>query len=180
MFCLCSLAALADDNITVDTPKFKNKKKEDLPNFHKVNDYLYRGGEPSEKGLLKLKEMGIKTIIDLRGHPGNVKKEQAFAQRLGLKCINLPMSSKAPTQEQVATFLKEVAMAKDSKEPLFVHCAHGSDRTGCMVGIWRVVEQDWTYDKAYKEMRKYYFTPKFTELSGAVKQRAKSGNTQDR
>ena len=56
-----------------------------------------------------------------------------------------------------------------SKRAVFVHCAHGSDRTGCMIGIWRVMRDGYDYDTAYKEMRKYWFTPKFTNLSGAVR-----------
>jgi protein tyrosine/serine phosphatase len=55
---------------------------------------------------------------------------------------------------------------------VFVHCAHGSDRTGCMVGIWRVSRDQWTYPQAYKEMRKCYFGPQFKELSHAVQIRA--------
>jgi DNA-binding ferritin-like protein (Dps family) len=38
-----------------------------------------------------------------------------------------------------------------------------------MIGIWRVMRDGYDYDTAYKEMRKYWFTPKFTNLSGAVR-----------
>ncbi|MBL8086239.1 MAG: hypothetical protein JNN26_26655 [Candidatus Obscuribacter sp.] len=41
---------------------------------------------------------------------------------------------------------------------------------GC---IWRASEDGFTYDQAYKEMRRYYFGPQFKQLSGAVKARAK-------
>ena len=40
-----------------------------------------------------------------------------------------------------------------------------------LVGIWRVSEDGFTYDQAYKEMRRYYFGPQFKQLSGAVKAR---------
>jgi protein tyrosine/serine phosphatase len=152
------------------------EQKQDLPNFHEVHPYLYRGGEPTKAGLLKLKEMGIATIIDLRGSPEQVYNEEREAKALGMKTVNLPMSSKAPTNKQVKTFLSQVesAAAASSSGPVFVHCAHGSDRTGCMVGIWRVTHEGWNYDKAYQEMRRYYFSPKFTQLSGAVRERVVS------
>jgi protein tyrosine/serine phosphatase len=155
------------------------KKVEDLPNFHEVHPYLFRGGQPTPAGLNKLKEMGIATIIDLRGSPEQVYNEQKAAHALGMKCINLPMSSQPPTKKQVATFIKEVERAASGKSngPVFLHCAHGSDRTGCLVGIWRVTHDGMGYDDAYKEMRKYYFTPKFTKLSGAVKQYAEARQT---
>lgn len=146
----------------------------DLPNFHEVHPYLYRGGEPTKAGLRKLKEMGVATIIDLRGSPEQVYNEEREAKVLGMKTINLPMSSQAPTKKQVETFLCQVESAAKGQNggAVFVHCAHGSDRTGCMVGIWRVTHENWSYDQAYREMRKYYFTPKFTKLSGSVRNHA--------
>jgi tyrosine-protein phosphatase SIW14 len=147
------------------------KAKEDLPNFHKVHSYLYRGGEPTAEGLKQLKNMGIKTIIDLRGSEAQVRAEADLAKSMGMESINLPMSAKPPTQQQINTMIKTISEAEKNpaKGPVFVHCAHGSDRTGAMIGLWRVVHDKWDYDTAYKEMRKYWFTPKFTELSGTVK-----------
>lgn len=152
--------------------KKRHKVIEDLPNFHEVHPYLYRGGEPTEVGLDKLKEMKVKTIIDLRSPGERAFNEPQVAKEKGFNYIHMLMSSKAPTKKQVETLLKEVDRAKDKNEPLFVHCAHGSDRTGCMIGIIRVARDDWSYDDAYKEMRKYWFGQKYTELRNAVKQRS--------
>lgn len=152
-----------------------SKPKEDLPNFHEVHPFLYRSGEPTEAGLRKLKEMGVSTLIDLRAPSERPIDEPKIAKELGLKYINLVMTSKAPTEKQVDTVLKTIKSAKEHPErgSVLVHCAHGSDRTGCMIGIWRVTQEDWNYDDTYKEMRSYWFTPKFTNLSNAVKERAK-------
>lgn len=181
---ILSIAARAegtDQSAPKPTKHVYGEQKGDLPNFHKVHDFLYRGGEPTPEGLKKLKEMGVKTIIDLRGSEAQVSAEAELAKSLGMRSINLPMSSKAPTTKQVDTFLKEVSEAEKAgdKAPVFVHCAHGSDRTGCLVGIWRVTHDDYSYDQAYKEMRKYYFGPKFTKLSGTVSKYAqkKSGES---
>lgn len=153
------------------------EQDDDLPNFHQVHPYLYRGGEPTTAGLSKLKQMGITTVIDLRSHPGRVKAEAEAARRLGLKSINLPMSAQPPTDAQVKTLLDTLKRAKEDpvNSKVFVHCAHGSDRTGCMIGIWRVVNDLWTYDQAFREMRKYYFNPKFSLLSDTVKRYARAG-----
>ncbi|MBK9769302.1 MAG: dual specificity protein phosphatase family protein [Candidatus Obscuribacter sp.] len=158
----------------VDAPKpeLKNQAKADLPNFHQVHPYLYRGGEPTSQGLKELKEKGIKTIIDLRAETPMSRQERNEAKTLGLDYINLPMSDKAPTDKQVKTFIDTTRLARDNSAPVFVHCAHGSDRTGCLIGIWRVTEDNYSYDQAYKEMRKYWFGPKFVNLSQAVQKRA--------
>jgi protein tyrosine/serine phosphatase len=163
-----------------DKAKDKGKAKADLPNFHEVHPYLYRGGEPSEEGLRQLKAMGVGTLIDLRAPSEMMVNEKQIATRLGLNYINLIMDSHAPTKKQVDRLLHEIDTAKEANESgrknqaVFVHCAHGSDRTGCMVGIWRVTREHWNYPETYQEMRKYYFTPKFTKLSGAVEEYSKN------
>ncbi len=148
----------------------------DLPNFHEVHQYLLRGGQPTQEGLQQLKNKRVSTIIDLRGLSEQHYDEGQLAEKLGLKYINLPMTSQPPTERQVNTFIQAVEAAQKgaTSGPVFVHCAHGSDRTGCLVGIWRVTHDHFSYDQAYEEMRKYYFTPKFTRLSGAVKEYALS------
>jgi len=156
------------------TAEPEKKPKEDLPNFHQVTPYLYRGGEPTKKGLQEVKKMGVETIFDLRGTGPDTKVEKEEAEKLGMHYFNLPMDSQAPSNEYVDKFLHsvEAARAANNGKPVFVHCQHGSDRTGCLVGVWRVTHDGWDYDKAYEEMRKYYFGPKFVNLSGTVRQYA--------
>lgn len=170
---LAGAEALASPTNTKSAAVNASKKKvEDLPNFHQVHPFLYRSGEPTEAGLNKLKEMGVKTVIDLRAPTKPAKQEAKYCESIGLKYMNMPMSDKAPTKKQVSTLLETIDAAKKTGEPVIVHCQHGSDRTGCMIGIWRVQRDGWDFDKTYKEMRKYWFGPKYTLLRNAVKERA--------
>jgi protein tyrosine/serine phosphatase len=153
------------------------RPKPDLPNFHMVHPYLYRGGEPGAEGMRELKQKGVRTVIDLRAVTKSSKREKALASDLGMKYVQIPMSSEPPTAQQVKTFLSLTDDARKGNGRVYVHCQHGSDRTGAMVGIWRVCRDGWTYDQAYREMRKYYFTPKFVKLSGAVRQYAQRPGT---
>ncbi len=143
---------------------------EDLPNFHNVVPGVYRGAAPTSAGLKKLKQQGIHTIIDLRISPRQVKKEKEEAEQLGFQWINLPMGSDPPTTKQVSTLLATLKRAP--QESVFVHCQHGADRTGCMIGIWRETQQGWTFDQTWKEMRKYGFNPHWKKLTASVQQRA--------
>ena len=149
----------------------------DLPNFHPVAPGIYRGAAPTEAGLKQLKAMGIKTVIDLRIAPKTVKKEGIYARSLGFHWINLPMGSDPPTSKQVATLLATLKRAP--AEPVFVHCQHGADRTGCMLGIYRVTQDGWTFPRAYAEMRKDGFDPRWNRLREAVQIRAKSPGTSE-
>ena len=147
----------------------------DLPNFHPVAPGIWRGAAPTQAGLQKLKAMGIKTVIDLRIAPKTVKREGVYARSLGFHWINLPMGSDPPTPKQVSTLLTTLKRAPG--EPVFVHCQHGADRTGCMLGIYRVTQDGWTFPRAYAEMRHDGFDPRWVHLREAVRLRAKNQGT---
>ena len=141
----------------------------DLPNFAVVAPGIYRGAAPTTEGLTKLKAQGVRTIIDLRIEKKGQAEEDAAARALGLKRIRIPLGAEAPTEKQVTQFLATLDRAKS--EPVFVHCQHGADRTGAMIGIYRVSRQGWSFEMTWKEMRKYEFKTFLKALKGAVEKR---------
>jgi protein tyrosine/serine phosphatase len=81
-------------------------------------------------------------------------KEKAWAQSAGLKYFNIPLSTSRPaTAQQTEYFLKLVN--NPANWPVYVHCAAGRHRTGAMTAIYRITQDSWTADLAYKEMKKY-------------------------
>ncbi|HEY3415835.1 MAG TPA: tyrosine-protein phosphatase [Armatimonadota bacterium] len=153
-------------------PAFTAAAPKGIPNFHTVSDGIYRGAAPTKEGLAALKAMKVHTIIDLRISPPLAKAEKKIVTGMGMTWINIPMGKEAPTKKQVEPFL--AALGKAPKEPVFVHCQYGADRTGCMIGIYRVQVQGWTFAQAWAEMRKYGFKPFLTEMKEAVRSRVSS------
>jgi len=130
----------------------------DIPNFYQVDDILYRGGEPNQEGLNKLKSLGIKTVISLRGEDEESAQEKEQLEALGMDFYNLPMSVyQRPSDEIVLTFL-EIVLDKNN-QPVFVHCTSGRDRTGAIVAMYRVVVSGLTIKQAYKEAKGLGFWP---------------------
>jgi tyrosine-protein phosphatase SIW14 len=138
-----------------------------IPNFHVVHPFLVRGGAPTPEGLAHLKRLGVRTVIDLRIAPKRVRAERQLVEGLGMRSINLPMSSEAPTPHELQTFVKTVR--DPASQPVFLHCEHGADRTGCLVGVYRVRYDGWSFDRAYREMRRYGFTPAYHKLTATVR-----------
>jgi tyrosine-protein phosphatase SIW14 len=127
---------------------------EQLPNFHKVNERLYRGGQPKKDGLKKLAELGIKTIINLRGESDETKAEGNEAESLGMQFFNIPMSSAGrPTEEQVERLFQIIESSENV--PVFIHCRRGSDRTGVIVALSRIKHDGWTDKQALDEAKRY-------------------------
>src|SRR5687767_14382467 len=74
----------------------------ELPNFHQINERLYRGAQPKKDGLKKLASLGVKSILNLRGEDATTIAEQKEAQELGLNYYALPMGGLSrPTDEQI-------------------------------------------------------------------------------
>lgn len=150
-------------------PNFPTKTE--IPNFAQVAPGIYRGAAPTEAGLKKLRALGVKHIIDLRIESRGQTQEAESAKALGLARTRIRLGREAPTQAQVRDFFALVDNAP--KTPVFIHCQYGADRTGAMVGLYRVTRQGWSFDDTWKEMRRYGFKPYLSELKGAVSRRAK-------
>lgn len=124
----------------------------ELPNFRKVQEHLYRGAQPLTGGLKKLSEIGIKTVINLRGEDQGTRAEEAEAKTLGLRYYSVPMPGLSrPSDEQVK---KVMALINDPENwPVFVHCKHGADRTGTVIACYRISKEGWTDERAINEAR---------------------------
>ena len=145
---LVCLAMLAVSIQAQQQPSYK-----DLPNFHKVSDQLYRGAQPHIGAMKRLSELGIKTVINLRGPDDRISGEQKETESAGLSYFNVPMPGfSAPSDEQVA---RVMAIINDpNNQPVFIHCQRGSDRTGTITAIYRISREGWTADRAIAEARR--------------------------
>lgn len=120
--------------------------KDDLPNFNKVSDVLYRGGQPLGEGFYRLKHLGIKTVVNLRA----VDTDQFHITAAGLNYIHISFRPHLPRDSDVIQFLK--IMKTTENHPVYIHCYHGSDRTGMLCAVYRIFFQGWHKDKAIYEM----------------------------
>jgi protein tyrosine phosphatase (PTP) superfamily phosphohydrolase (DUF442 family) len=121
-------------------------EKDGLPNLHKVSPDLYRGAQPTAAGIRQLKDMGIKTIINLR----SFHSDKDEIGDVGIGYEHIYFKPWHPEEEEIVRFLKIVT--DKHKTPVFVHCQHGADRTGLMCAIYRVAVCGWSKESALDEM----------------------------
>jgi protein tyrosine/serine phosphatase len=119
-----------------------------LPNLYKINDGLYRGAQPAPEGIKELEKLGIKTIIGLRANHSD--KEILGNSPIAYEAI--PMQTWEVKEEDVVRFLQIVT--DKNRQPVFVHCQHGADRTGTMCAAYRVAVGGWSKQQAIDEMTK--------------------------
>jgi len=127
-------------------------------NFGRVSENYFRGSQPNARDMADLKRFGIKTIIDLRND--RLDEAEAWAKDAGLQYFHIPLSTKKPaTSNEIAYYLKLVN--EPQNWPIYVHCKGGRHRTGEMTAIYRMTAENWTADRAYKEMQGYDFEDSF-------------------
>lgn len=135
-----------------------------LPNLHRIGPGVYRGAQPEAVGLAALKAMGIKTIVTLR-----VDQPLDDAIRYeGFDYEHITTLPFLPSESAVVRFLRIVS--DPARQPVFVHCQRGADRTGLMCAAYRVVVQGWSREAAVEEMvlGGYGFSPIWVILPAYV------------
>jgi uncharacterized protein (TIGR01244 family) len=123
-----------------------------LPNFHFVDDRIYRGAQPAPQGWNILANLGVKLVIDLRrdGELGEhwIRAEQAAVEAAGMRYVSVPMSGwAAPDRQQILRVLASL----ESGQRVFVHCRAGKDRTGTVIACYRIVHNHWSNQRALSE-----------------------------
>ncbi|MGH7192110.1 MAG: fused DSP-PTPase phosphatase/NAD kinase-like protein [Candidatus Saccharimonadales bacterium] len=131
----------------------------ELPRFDQVHSYFWRGAAPTFAGIDALKKLGVKTIVDLRRTPRRIEEEGKYCRLVGINYVSLPMGDFIPPPGKQKTFLKIVSDAAQNSQaaPVFLHCSHGSDRTGYLTALWRVTNDHWSAAEAITEMLQHGF-----------------------
>jgi len=126
-----------------------------IPNFHQVDESIYRGGQPTAQGFISLDRLGVKTVIDLRPDgEHSVKAERQVMAAAGMHYVNVPMNSLAtPSDEKISTVL--ALLKSPDAGPVFVHCRRGADRTGTVIACYRIEHDRWRNQIALKEAESY-------------------------
>jgi tyrosine-protein phosphatase SIW14 len=148
-------------------PKLLQAAAEEIENLHFVAPGIVRGAQPTPQGLKLLSECGVKTIINLRNEESIVNREAEEAEKLGMQFVNIPLDVfAAPSAVAIKAF---IAIAGNPiNQPVFVHCQHGLERTGTMIGLYRIHREGWSGGQAYDEMLEHGFRPTFFNLSLTV------------
>jgi uncharacterized protein (TIGR01244 family) len=159
LFVLSALApqSAAAEEAAADVP---------IDRFHQVDEHLYRRAQPTELGLTRLHQLGIRTILNIRDEgDAAVENERRLVESLGMRFVHIPIkdgnifnwSRRIPT-DTVRRFFDVLGSVPG---PVFIHCKRGTDRTGALVAIYRIARNGWDAARALQEanergMRPWY------------------------
>ena len=143
--------------------------------FHRVDERLFRGAQPSEAGLKSLRDAGVRTVISLRDDRDLGFDERRVVESLGMRFVSVPVQdgsfftqSRRIPDEAIRAFFDAVDAAEPG--PIFVHCRRGTDRTGAIVAFYRIARQGWDSQRAAKEARDVGMRPWYRGLQQQIKE----------
>jgi tyrosine-protein phosphatase SIW14 len=116
----------------------------DLDNFYQLTEGVYRSKQPDDEAMAALERMGMRSILNLREY----HTDDDEARGTGLKLYNVPVNAGRIDDEFVLRSLRIIASAE---KPILIHCWHGSDRTGVVAAMYRMVFQGWSREAAIDE-----------------------------
>ena len=152
-------SALAFFGLSQKIESLPNGKAGHFENLYKINDSVYRGEQPTSAGMQSLEQIGIKSVLNLRFF----SSDRSEIKNSGLTPCHERVNSWVMSETDVIDALR---LLMNSPKPVYIHCKHGSDRTGTILASYRIVFENWSKEDAIAEMLKteYGFHPCFQNL----------------
>jgi len=119
-------------------------------NLYKLNDSLYRSEQPDSLDKELLQQLGIKSILNLRRY----HIDEDFLGKNHFSLYHVKMFAFCITNKKIADAMQVIVSAP---KPLLIHCKHGSDRTGAVIAMYRILFGNWTKQEALDELKNRQF-----------------------
>lgn len=100
-------------------------------NLAVVDDKVWRGANPTRRGMRELAAAGVTTVVDLRP---DGERDDAFVRSLGMRPVNIYVpDGQVPGNDDIDRFLRVV---RESDGTVFLHCSSGVGRSGVMAAAY--------------------------------------------
>ncbi|MBT2341938.1 MULTISPECIES: phosphatase domain-containing protein [Pseudomonas] len=115
-------------------------------NLYQMSPTLYRSSLPDSGALPLLTKLKIGTVITFLP-----QSDAPWLSAPDIEQVRLPYRTNHVDDSDILRALRAV-QAAEAKGPVLMHCKHGSDRTGLVAAMYRVVVQGWSKEDALNEM----------------------------
>jgi protein tyrosine/serine phosphatase len=126
-------------------------------NLHRISEEMYRANQPSPEHIARYaKELGLKTIINLRGESpkGYYLLEKEACALFGIELVDFQVFSReVPTAESV---LQAKQLFDSIAYPALMHCKSGADRAGVMSVLYQHFRKGLPIEQALEQLSGKY------------------------
>ena len=123
-----------------------------VPNYVLIAPGVAGGGQPGLEALPRIKELGFRTVINLRteGERGYLAEEEAALKAAGVRYVHVPLTAATLSSADVAAV--RAVLEDPAAAPVLIHCTSGN-RVGAMWGAV-TASQGKTLEEAEAEGRR--------------------------
>jgi protein tyrosine/serine phosphatase len=146
LFAFFNLSVVHADDATVTRPAEWAQPVEAQYNLFQMSPTLYRSALPDSAAVPLLEKLKVATVINFLP-----ESDSRWLSNPGINQVQLPYRTNHVDDADVLKALRAIQEA-ETKGPVLMHCKHGSDRTGLMAAMYRVVVQGWSKEEALSEM----------------------------
>lgn len=139
-----SLSAVCAQSFSAEAITLPDSK---LKNFYRIDEGVYRSEQPTKKDFKALEEFGIEEVLNLRRWHSD---EDEVDVNSPLILHRIKTNAHSIDANELVEALRVI---RNRQGPILIHCRHGSDRTGAVVAMYRIVFQDVSKEEAIAEMK---------------------------
>ncbi|MCR8722959.1 fused DSP-PTPase phosphatase/NAD kinase-like protein [Frigidibacter sp. ROC022] len=125
-------------------------------NLFEIAPGVWRSNQPSARRLRRYREMGIRTILNLRGvdRYSFYLFEREAADRLGIEMIDIKIYARhlVPREQ----FMKLFSLFDRIERPFVLHCKSGADRAGLVSALWLLDQENRPVEEAQRQLHWRY------------------------
>ncbi len=120
---------------------------QDIRNFHKVNDQIITGGQPTEEQLRAVAAEGAKAVINLATIDPrySLPDEAGLVQSLGMSYHHIPVEWENPKESDFDAFENVMQQLLDQK--ILIHCV-ANFRVTAFYSLYALKNLGWTEAQA--------------------------------
>lgn len=130
-----------------------------MKRFHEVAPGILRGGLPTPKEVRVLHDIWqVKRIISLDLEGG--ESISPVCQKLNIEHLMIPIElneSSNDIKETIQFLSDNIVDLLTQRQPVYIHCIYGRDRTGLAIALYRMKGDGWSKEKALKEAKSFQF-----------------------
>lgn len=121
-------------------------------NFYPVSKDVWRSNQPTHKRFMKYRDMGIKSVINLRGTDPRAHYlfEEESCQQLGLKLYNCRLWARTAADREY--IVEVIDTMRKVERPFLFHCKSGADRAGFCAAMYQMVFDGVPVQEARKQL----------------------------
>ncbi|WP_253913162.1 tyrosine-protein phosphatase [Pseudoruegeria sp. HB172150] len=125
-------------------------------NMYQIAPGVWRSNQPSFARLKKLKEQGIRTVLNLRGEDkfSFYLFEKEACEALGLEMIDIRMRARSLVPQE--RFMELFEIFDRIEKPFVLHCKSGADRAGLVSALWLLDKEGASIAEAKKMLSLKY------------------------